>query len=258
MNKAKTTETHSTARSAWQNAILQRIAYGLIRCIPWFLVLLCIVALSFIFRGKCAFARSVPEIVLSNRNMVTPASPVPDTYSRPEIFPRTNNLRRKAGSPFLARGTPLIIEGYVTDIMDVPIENARVQIWQANYMGFYNNLVDPEDDDKFDIDFLGAGTAITNNLGYYSFTTVMPGFYGHRTPHVHFIIHNDYSDSLETEMFFPFHPRNASDKEYSLMSQLHRELMTCIINNIDNASPFMGKKAVFNIRLDEIHPRKRY
>ena len=55
-------------------------------------------------------------------------------------FGKTNNLRRKTGSPFLAKGDYLFIEGYLTDILNNPIENARIYIWQANMFGYYNHL----------------------------------------------------------------------------------------------------------------------
>jgi protocatechuate 3,4-dioxygenase beta subunit len=203
-------------------------------------------------------ASSVPEIILANRKKITPEIV---TKGHPDFFPSTNNLRRKAGSPFLAKGYFLSIEGYITDLVDVPVENVRIKMWQANHFGYYQHLVDPEDIDKFDQDFLGCGKTITDNLGYYSFITIDPGYYDNRAPHLHFSLQYDnYNDGkpFETTMFFPDHPFNVHDKDYMNLAANKKSLVTCNLEPIRLESPSSAKRALFNFKLDMMHPVKRY
>jgi protocatechuate 3,4-dioxygenase beta subunit len=193
-----------------------------------------------------------------NRNRVTPTTPIKDTFARPAICPPTNNLRRKGGSPFLATGKMLIVEGYVTDLVDTPIEDVKVKLWHANHFGYYNHLVDIDDIEKHDIDFLPCGVCVTNNLGYYSFTTIMPGSYGNRAPHLHFLFEHEFFGKLETEMFFPSHPRNTNDKKYNVLNEKDKSLLTGLVRPINADDIDMGIMAVFNIRMDGMHPNKRY
>ncbi len=220
------------------------------------IILLVIVA----FKLKIFSANSapIPEIILANRKKVTPSI---SSLNKPVFFPLTNNLRRKSGSPFLAKGYFLSVEGYVTDLIDIPIENVRIKIWQANHFGYYQHSVDPEDIDKFDQDFLGCGKVITDNFGYYSFLTIDPGFYGNRAPHIHFILqHDSFNDGkeFETQMFFPDHPFNEKDPKYILLNKKDRALLTCTLEPIDSSNPISAKRALFNFKLDIIHPVKRY
>jgi len=211
----------------------------------------------FFIIGKRKVRAEAPEVVLSNLKYVTPSMPR-DNYVRPRYFANTNNLRRKAGSPFLAKGEFLSIEGYITDIVDVPIEDVMISIWQTNHMGYYNHIVDTQDESLYDPDFLSNGICRTDNSGYYSFVTIMPGYYGHRAPHVHFLIQHDSFKKLETEMFFPNHPRNVSDNFYKELSQQKKTLVTCRLVQFDDNDDKIGKKALFNIKLDGFHPYKRY
>lgn len=201
-----------------------------------------------------------PEVIITNKRYSTPTMEDKDTHGRPEIFGRTNNLRRFTGSPFLAKGDYLFIDGYLTDLANVPIENAIIKIWHANMMGYYNHLIKQREDDlKYDVDFVGSGTCVTDNLGYYSFITIMPGYYSARAPHIHMIIKHDFfSDEYETQMFFPGHPRNLNDKIYLSLGPLQRSLLTAKISLINENNPGDGKRALFNIKLDWIHPTKRY
>ncbi len=212
--------------------------------------------MSFILRFRSAIA-ATPEFILMSRKRLTPRI-VSTQHSRPEYFATRNNLYRKTGSPFIATGEYLFLEGYITDVADVPLEDVKIKIWHANHFGYYNHLFDRDDIDRHDIDFSGSGISITNNVGYYCFYTIMPGFYANRAPHIHFYLEHRLFDSLETEMFFPRHPRNLVDQKYQSLTPQLKPLVTCIISNIDDTMPDYGKKALFNIKLDVIHPHKRY
>lgn len=199
-----------------------------------------------------------PEVILYNRKTVTPSVMNDETDAKPARFGTTNNLRRKVGSPFLAKGEYLLIEGYLTDLMGNPIHNAKIKIWQANTFGYYNHLVKhTEDDNKYDVDFIGSGTATTNNLGHYSFITIIPGYYGQRAPHINFIIESELlNEPFYTEMYFTGHPRNTEDAVFTNFNEEKLKLINPQITLVNPNNPADGKYAVFNIKLDWLHPYK--
>ena len=220
-------------------------------------IIITLVALIF-YVNKPAVAIT-PEIVLKNIKLITPEIKEDKRYIIPQNFSHSNNLRRKTGSPFFAKGKFLYIEGFVFDLLGVPIENAVVKIWQTNNFGYYNHLViDKEDFTKYDIDFEGTGTSITDSNGHYSFFTIIPGYYGNNTPHINFIVEHEELGRLETMMFFPMHIKNIEDEKYKSMNIETRYLTTCKLKNFSSSDLEYGKKCSFDIRLDGFHRRKRY
>ena len=222
------------------------------------LIFCCSICLVVCFSTKQLDA-TTPEMVLKNMKLLTPEIKEPQRYIIPQNFAHTNNLRRKIGSPFFAKGRFLYIEGFVFDVVGVPVENAVVKIWQANHFGYYNHLVvNKEDYSKYDIDFEGTGTCITDANGHYSFFTIIPGYYGDNAPHINFIVEHDEFDRLETMMFFPMNLRNTNDKIYKNLSQKSRYLTSCQLKNFTSSDLEYGKKCNFDIRLNGFHRRKRY
>lgn len=212
----------------------------------------------------CAFAYRhataiTPEIILKNIKLVTPEIKEEKQYIIPQNFSHSNNLRRKTGSPFFAKGKFLYIEGFVFDLLGVPIENAVVKIWQTNNFGYYNHLIiDKEDFTKYDIDFEGTGTCITDSNGHYSFFTIIPGYYGENAPHVNFIVEHEEFNRFETMMYFPMQIRNTADKKYKNLNQKNRFLITCKLQDFVSNNSDYGKKCSFDIRLNVLHYHKRY
>jgi protocatechuate 3,4-dioxygenase beta subunit len=196
-----------------------------------------------------------PEVVLNNRKQATPMIKEKIT-TMPTKFHKMNNLRRVQGSPFLAKGEYLFFEGYITDLLGNPVENAKIYLWQTNMFGYYNHLIrQKEDDSKYDIDFIGTGSYVTDNMGYYNFTTIMPGYYKNRAPHLILLIkHEFFPEDFQTEIFFPGHPKNLEDDIYTTLSEQKRHAATCKITDLNPKNPADGKYALFNIRLDWIHP----
>jgi len=72
------------------------------------------------------------------------------------------------------QGERIRIEGRVIDGDGRPIEDAMVEIWQANSHGRYNHPLD-EQDKPLDPDFMGHGRAGTDPDGNYWFETIKPG-----------------------------------------------------------------------------------
>lgn len=223
-----------------------------------FKILLFFTSTVYCFNISTAIAIS-PEIVLRNMQFLTPEIKEDKRYIIPKNFSHSNNLRRKAGSPFLAKGRLLYIEGFVLDVMGVPIENVVVKIWQTNHFGYYNHLVvNKEDFSKYDIDFVGTGTCITDNNGHYSFFTIIPGYYGDNAPHVNFIVEHKDFGRLETMMFFPMQIKNVKDKKYKNLSKKARYLTSCKFEELSSDNLGYGKKCNFDIRLNGLHRNKKH
>lgn len=71
-------------------------------------------------------------------------------------------------------GERIRIEGCVFDGEGRPVEDAMIEIWQANKHGRYNHPLD-EQDKPLDPDFMGHGRAGTDPNGKYWFETIKPG-----------------------------------------------------------------------------------
>lgn len=83
------------------------------------------------------------------------------------------------GEELVTAGTPgqhVVITGTVLDGDRAPIEDALVEIWQANAAGRYRHPLDQRDEVALDDGFTGFGRAKTTfEGGTYTFRTVKPG-----------------------------------------------------------------------------------
>jgi protocatechuate 3,4-dioxygenase beta subunit len=195
---------------------------------------------------------------LFNPQKQTPAALLGDNLSKPKNFNKSNNLTRPVGSFHVAIGEPLYLQGIVTDAFRVPLEGVLIKIWQTNAAGKYHSLLKPNS--KYvDKNFLMSGQSLTNNLGYYEFITILPGFYDDRAPHLNIIISHKKSDILlETELYFEEHPLNTKDPIYNMYPPEDKKRLTAKIEYVDNHDPTQGKVAIFNITLDTIQQYKRF
>jgi protocatechuate 3,4-dioxygenase beta subunit len=157
-----------------------------------------------------------------------------------------NNLRRKSGSAFYAIGEPLFLEGYITDVNDVPIDNVQIKLIQANANGVYDHLIE-KTDALYDANFANNGITITDNRGYYRFLTVFPGYYNNRAPHLHVVFEHAKYGRIETEIFFENHPRNAGDPKYRRLTENQKKNVTAFVYFINPKEKELGKKVVFNL-----------
>lgn len=72
------------------------------------------------------------------------------------------------------RGERIVIEGRVTDGDGKPLDDALIEIWQANAEGRYDHAEDQQDK-PLDPAFHGWGRCPTDADGVYRFSTVRPG-----------------------------------------------------------------------------------
>jgi len=110
-------------------------------------------------------------------------------------------------------GQRIIVSGRVLDEQRRPVANTVIEIWQANAAGRYIHSKD-DWDAPLDPNFTGAGRAITDSHGRYSYVTVRPGAYpwsnhknAWRPAHIHLsLLGPAFATRLVTQMYFPDDP----------------------------------------------------
>jgi protocatechuate 3,4-dioxygenase beta subunit len=122
--------------------------------------------------------------------------------------PPQNAALRTAG----VAGTPLSLTGYVVSKSCQPIANARLDFWQADGNGNYDNS-----------GYTLRGWQLTDANGAYRLETVIPGLYPGRTEHIHFKVTVN-GQTYTSQLFFPGVSQNEGDSIYS--SQMLVELNT--------------------------------
>ncbi len=187
----------------------------------------------------------------------TPSALMFDNLSKPREFNKNNNLTRKTGSFEMAVGEPLYIKGKVVDAFGVPIEGVIIKIWQTNAAGKYHSLL-AKDSKYIDKNFIMSGQSITDNMGYYEFITIFPGFYDDRAPHINIIIAHKKFGIIETEIYFKDNPKNTNDPIYMSYPEDDRKMLTADMKYIDSNNVTKGKIAEFNIVMDGLQQYKRY
>jgi protocatechuate 3,4-dioxygenase, beta subunit len=135
--------------------------------------------------------------------------------------------RQHDGEPL---GERVIVAGRVLGADGRPLRHQLVEIWQANAAGRYRHDVDTHDA-PLDPNFSGAGRALTDDEGWYRFTTIKPGAYpwgnhanAWRPNHVHFsLFGRAFTERLVTQMYFPGDPLLAIDPIFQSVPAAARE-----------------------------------
>jgi protocatechuate 3,4-dioxygenase alpha subunit len=113
-------------------------------------------------------------------------------------------------------GERVRIEGRIFDAEGKPVNDAAVELWQANSHGKYASPHDPQDK-PLDAAFRGYGRALTDESGSFRFRTIKPGRVpgpdgSLQAPHlVITIFMRGLLKQLVTRMYFPDEPSNAED-----------------------------------------------
>jgi len=120
----------------------------------------------------------------------------------PYFTPRSP-LKRDLREPGMA-GETLRLEGSVLDPRCRPLAGAKVEIWQADADGAYDNA-----------GFRLRGHVMANADGVWRVDTVRPGLYPGRTRHLHVKVYaTPTARPLTTQLYFPNEPGNARDEFY--------------------------------------------
>jgi protocatechuate 3,4-dioxygenase beta subunit len=141
------------------------------------------------------------------------------------------DLTRIEGLEGSARGRIISVAGRVLDAAGKPVEDATVDLWQANAAGRYRHP-DESSDNPLDPNFQGWAIVPSGRDGGFRFKTVYPGSYGglawRRTPHIHFKIGKPGYRALTTQMYFPEEPLNEKDFLYRDRSEAEQKLLTAM------------------------------
>ncbi len=204
----------------------------------------------------------VQKIQDKDYRVFNPMKPTPTRLfladlSLPEEFGATNNLAKKPGSFFRAFGEVIFLQGRVVDSFGVPITDARVQIWQKNAAGKYHSLLDPRSE-YIDKHFNMSGRSITDNLGNYSFITILPGGSPGRAPHINMNVSHPKFGKLQTEVYFEKHPFNKSDFQYMSYSKEDRKALTAKVKHTEILNTKSIKICTFDIVMKGIQQYRGY
>ena len=120
-------------------------------------------------------------------------------------------------------GTKLTITGYVLTPDCRPVAGARVDFWQADDRGQYDNA-----------GYRLRGYQLTGADGRYTLETVVPGLYPGRTRHIHVKVQSPGGPILTTQLYFPNEPQNSRDSIFDPK----------LVMNVQDVSG--GKAAAFN------------
>jgi len=119
--------------------------------------------------------------------------------ARGPYFKENAPLRTSLIEPGI-EGTRLTVTGRVLTLSGKPVAQARLDFWQADNNGVYDN-----------IGFKLRGHQFTDSEGRYLLETIVPGLYEPRTRHIHVRIRPPEEPELTTQLLFPDEPRNQTD-----------------------------------------------
>ena len=156
------------------------------------------------------------------------------------------DLTKVKGQKGIAKGQTVFIEGRVLDSNNQPIEDATVDIWQANAAGKYNHPHDSYDA-PLDPNFQGWAIVQSGKDGVFRFKTIIPGVYPatdtwDRPPHIHFKVTKKGYVEIITQMYFPDHELNAPDLLLNKKSE--KEQAQMIASKVKGKSDTLGYNVV--------------
>ncbi len=138
-------------------------------------------------------------------------------------------------------GERIRIEGCVFDAEGRPIEDAMIEIWQANRHGRYNHPLD-EQDKPLDPEFMGHGRAATDIKGNYRFETIKPGSVpgpdnSTQAPHINVIVFaRGMLSHAFTRIYFEDEAANQNDPVLmSIDDEAHRNTLIARREEADGA-----------------------
>jgi protocatechuate 3,4-dioxygenase beta subunit len=101
-------------------------------------------------------------------------------------------------------GTKLSLSGVVRDTSCAPVPGVRVDFWQADAKGSYDNQ-----------GYGFRGYQLTDARGRYHLETVVPGEYPGRTVHIHVKVTPPGGATLTTQLYMPGYAANDRDSIYT-------------------------------------------
>jgi protocatechuate 3,4-dioxygenase beta subunit len=120
--------------------------------------------------------------------VVRPSSTAGPYYVDEQL--KRSDIRSDPTDGTVKEGVPLLLTLNLSSIAKGtcrPLEGAIVDLWQCDADGVYSDAVDPKYFNTTGKKFL-RGHQITDQHGLVRFTTIYPGWYPSRTPHIHYKI----------------------------------------------------------------------
>ncbi len=153
------------------------------------------------------------------------ASTVAPALAQNSCQPGAQPTPRQTEGPFYKSGAPqradLVEPGMSGQAIEMsgavftracrPVADARIDVWQADAKGEYDNR-----------GYRLRGYVLTDAQGRYRFRTVVPASYEGRTSHIHVKVTSPGGGTLTTQLYFPDDPLNRSDRIF------RRELVVSI------------------------------
>lgn len=154
----------------------------------------------------------------------------------------------KKGAPVRERliepneaGVPLLVAGRVFNTEGEPLPAAVIEVFHSDNDGNYDQE-----------GFRHRGQIPVRAQGDYWFETIMPGQYGGRAQHVHYVITAPGHQQLTTQLYFETDPKFGGnpDKNYTKDGLVwHRELIRPVAKITRNNASFSS--VVFDICLEK-------
>ena len=170
-------------------------------------------ALLLVFAMACASsATSIPtQSTLTPTAAASAAAALSCKAPAQALVELTEGPYYKAGPPQRSTlatsgtaGAPLVLTGYVVTRSCQPIANAKLDFWQADGNGSYDNA-----------GYNLRGWQLTGADGAFRLETVIPGLYPGRTEHIHFKVTPPGGQTYTSQLFFPGVSQNEGDSIYS-------------------------------------------
>ena len=147
------------------------------------------------FLGLLGFLATPFDLLAANRKP-TPEDQEGPFYPVDPIPLRSNLVRINKG----LIGQPMALVGRVLNRQGQPLPNLKVEIWQCDGRGVYEHPLQ-DGRENFDANFDGFGAQLTNEQGYYQFTTLFPVPYTGRPPHIHVKLLQNNQTLLTTQLY---------------------------------------------------------
>ena len=134
-----------------------------------------------------------------SRGQCGPGSALSCTAPATPTVSQTEGPYYKAGAPEKSNlvesgmaGTRLTLTGDVVDTSCRPLANAKLDVWQADAIGAYENS-----------GYRLRGYVMADAAGRFTIETVIPGQYPGRTEHIHVKVTPAGGTTLTTQLYFP-------------------------------------------------------
>lgn len=89
-------------------------------------------------------------------------------------------------------GTPLLLTGFVVDTDCRPLARVKVDVWQTDADGVYDNA-----------GYRLRGHVFTDSEGRFAIRTIVPGAYPGRPPHIHVKVTPEGAATLTSQLYLP-------------------------------------------------------